>query len=593
MGVEYNQSNLTAGELTPVLHARIDINKYNNGVSIAENMVILPHGGMRRRPGLSKITDTKVASDARLTPFVFNTTQKYIILFRPGFVDVFRDGVKVAADIVSPYTTEAVINELDVIQSADSMIITHETVAPYKMLRMGSDTSWSLAAITFTNPPQFDFGTGTPEAAWSATRGYPAVCTFHQNRLWLAGSTELPTTIWGSKVSGFFDFGLGTSAADDALADTLDTDQYNKITNIFSGRQLQVFTTGGEFNNASPLISPTDSEWRKQTGYGSKRLRPLLIDGATLFVDSSQRTVRQYLYDFNENNYVSLNLTLLSSHLITDVIAMDAIKGTQYDVGDYVYVVNADGTCAVLNTMRNEEISGWTHWTTDGLFKDVVVLEKEVYFLVLREGEYFIEKLTEDTYTDHNVVEAGTKPTTDNIVMNGVNISYNGENIVHTDLTTGVPITELVTDYDGAFSTTEFKVVADYSVMDDALYEGTAGSNKFTIPRVGYRIEVGLNFKTRVVTLPVSSETKKGVTLYRRKRIVKVDVNVFESLGVYARNILAPDRMFTVVLDEAPKPFTGFREMYLLGYDRLTTVEIGQQEPLPFILRGLGTEVAY
>ena len=278
MGVEYLQSNLTAGELTPQLHARTDINKYNNGVAIAENMVILPHGGLRRRPGLSKITDTLVASDARMSPFVFNTDQKYIVLFRPGFVDIYRDGVAVATGIVSPYTTDAVIQELDVIQSADSMIITHETIAPYKLLRLGSDTLWSLAAIVFTNPPQFDFGAGV-EAAWSATRGYPAVCTFHQNRLWLAGSTELPTTIWGSKVSGFFDFGLGTSLADDALADTLDTDQYNKITNIFSGRQLQIFTTGGEFNNAAPIITPADSEWRKQTGYGSKRIRPILIDG--------------------------------------------------------------------------------------------------------------------------------------------------------------------------------------------------------------------------------------------------------------------------------------------------------------------------
>jgi len=592
MGVEYNQSNLTAGELTPALHARIDINKYNNGVSKAENMVILPHGGMRRRPGMSKITDSKVATDARLTPFVFNTQQKYIVLFRPGFIDIYRDGVIVLANIVSPYLTDAVIQTIDVIQSADTMIITHEEVPTHSLQRQGSDSLWLLQPITFTNAPTFNFGAGV-EPAWSATRGYPSVCTFHQNRLWLAGSTELPTTIWGSKVSGFFDFGVGTGLADDAIDDTLDTDQYNKITNIFSGRQLQVFTTGGEFNNSAPIITPTDSEWRKQTGYGSIRVRPILIDGATLFVDSSARTIRQYIFEFNEDNYVSLNLTLLSSHLVTDVIAMDAIKGTQFDVGDYVYIVNRDGSCAVLNTMRNEQISGWTHWTTDGLYKDVVVLEKEVYFLVLRNGEYFIEKLTENTYTDHNVVDEGIQPTTDNIIMGTDNIVFDGDNIVHTDITSGTPITELVTDYDGAFANTEFKVVADFSIQDDALYEGTPGSNKFTISRVAYRIEVGLNYPTRVVTLPANTETQKGVTLYRRKRIVKVDINVLDSLGVYARNMISPDRQFTVVLDQAPEPFTGFREMYLLGYDRLTTVEIGQQQPLPFILRGLGTEIAY
>jgi len=593
MGVEYVQSNLTAGELTPELHARVDITKYSNGVANAENMVILPHGGMRRRPGLSKVEDTLVPSRARIEPFVFNTTQKYVILLRSGFIDIYRDGIKVAAAIVSPYTDHTVINEIDLIQSADTMILTHETIAPYRLQRQGSDTSWDMSPVTFVNqPPAFDFGSGA-EPVWSNTRGWPAVCTFHQNRLWLAGSTQRPTTIWGSKVSGFFDFDLGTGVGDDALADTLDTDQFNKITNIFSGRNLQVFTTGGEFYNAAPLISPAESEWRKQTGYGSKRIRPILIDGATLFVDSSERTVRQYLYDFNEANYVSMNLTLLSSHLVTNVIAMAAIKGTRFDVGDYVYVINEDGTCAVLNTMRHEEIAGWTHWTTVGLFKDVTVVDKDVYFLVYRENEYFLELLTEDTYTDHNVIQKGTEPTTETVIHNGEEVVHNGEPVVYTDYTSGVAITELVTNFDDAFANTLFKVIADFSIKDDAKYEGTDGDNKITINRDAYRLEVGLNFKTSVITLPVSSETQKGMTLYRRKRIVKIDMNVLNSLGVYARQRYAADRQFTVALDQAPEPFTGFKELYLLGYDRLQEVEIHQEEPLPFILRGIGLEIAY
>jgi hypothetical protein len=656
MGVEYIQSNLTAGELTPELHARTDITKYDNGVAIAENMVILPHGGMRRRPGLSKITDTLVSEDARMAPFVFNTAQKYIVLFRPGFIDIYRDGVKVLSALASPYLTLAVIDEIDVIQAADTMIITHETIAPQKLIRLGSDSSWSISAITFTDAPTFNFGVsvsdyentgatnvqsiligdvvfnndgdaingtdktyyealtaqpsidlalqdytnatnwvevGKIEPAWSATRGYPAVCTFHQNRLWLAGSTELPTTIWGSKTSGFFNFGLGTGLADDALADTLDTDEYNKITNIFTGRSLQVFTTGAEFYNNAPVITPTESGWVRQTGYGSKRMRPIIIDGATLFVDSSQRTIRQFLFDFNEDSYTAINLTLLSSHLVTNVKAMAAIKGTQYDVGDYVYVVNEDGTCAVLNTMRSEQITGWTHWTTDGLFKDVIVVDKDVYFLVLRNSSYFIEKLTEGTYTDHNVLIDGTIPTVDEVVHLTDPVTHLGDEVVHTDLTTGTPVTEITTDYDGVFVNTDFKVIADFSIMPDANYEGTSGSNVFTITRNAYRLEVGLNFKTKVETLPIASETQKGTTLHRRKRVVKVDINVLNSLGVYARNRLIPDRSFTVVLDKAPEPFTGFREMYLLGYDRLTSVIISQEEPLPFVLRGLGTEIAY
>jgi hypothetical protein len=272
---------------------------------------------------------------------------------------------------------------------------------------------------------------------------------------------------------------------------------------------------------------------------------------------------------------------------------MAAIKGTQFDVGDYVYVVNEDGTCAVLNTMRSEEISGWTKWTTEGEFKDVVVLDKDVYFLVSRNNTYFIERLTEGTYTDHNVLIEGEAPPTDSVVHAGDSVTHLTDSVVHTDTSMGTPVTEIDTNYNEVFANTLFKVVADYSIQADAYYEGTGDNNKFTITRNAYRLEVGLNFNTLVVTLPISSETQKGVTLHRRKRVVKVDINVLNSLGVYARNRYTSDRQFTVALDSPPVPFTGFKEMYLLGYGRLIDVEISQNEPLPFTLRSIGTEIAY
>ncbi len=103
MGTDFTQSNLTGGELAPELHARIDIEKYNTAVAHAENVIIVPQGGLRRRPGLSKITDSVVGEDARLLPFVFNKVQKYLLVFRAGFIDVIRDGVTVKADISTPF----------------------------------------------------------------------------------------------------------------------------------------------------------------------------------------------------------------------------------------------------------------------------------------------------------------------------------------------------------------------------------------------------------------------------------------------------------------------------------------------------------
>lgn len=655
MGVEFLQSNMTAGELTPDLHARTDISKYANGVADATNMIILPYGGLRRRPGMAKIPFPKKSEEVRIVPFVFNEEQDYLIVMTALSIDILKDGVLQSTE-VTPYTL-AELFEVDVIQSADTMIMTHQNHAPQSLQRQGSDTAWLFSAITFDALPFFNFGAaitekyinhggnqtvtvevdeivlnrdgnaidgadhtyykckvqrvdinlavedfsnltnwgveGTEEAVWSVTRGWPRTCTFFGARLWFAGSTERPISVWGSRINGFFNFDLGDGSDDLAIDDVIDSNEFNVIQRIFAGRSLQVFTTGAEFINPNPIITPSNNTFNQQTGYGSKVIKPILIDGATLFVDSSQRTIRQFLFNFNEDGYTSVNASLLSSHLITNVKAMDAIKGTSFDVGDYVYVVNEDGTVAVLNTMRNEEIQGWTHWVTDGLIEDVAVLNKEVYFVVRREGERFIELLTEDTYTDHNVIIKGVEPTTANVIRLTDNVIRLTDNVIHTDLTTGTAVTEIVTDYDGVFVNTFFKVVADFSIMPDAQYEGTAGNNKFTITRDAFRLEVGLNFLTNVTTLPLATTTQKGSTLHRRKRVVKVDINVLNSLGIYARNRFSGDRMFTVVLDKAPVPFTGFKEMYLLGYQRLAEIEISQKEPLPFILRGLSYEVEY
>lgn len=590
MGVTYLQSNLTAGELSPTLHSRPDIDKYVHGVANAENMIIMPHGGLRRRPGLEKTQDAELSAECRIDPFVFNETQAYIVAFSAGGLEIFNGGVSVYTEAVTAWSTMAIVNELDVIQSGDTMIITHETFAPKRLQRQGSHTSWDLADITFVTIPQFDFGSGA-EDAWSDTRGWPRVCTFFQGRLWLAGSTQRPTTIWGSKTNGFFDFDVGTGAADDAIDDTLDTDQYNKITNIFAGRDLQVFTTAQEFYNNSKIITPTESGWSPQTGYGSKRVRPVLIDGATLFVDSSKRNVRQYIYDFNEDSYVSANISILSSHLLSDIKEISAIKGTTYDISDFVYCINTDGTVAVFNTMRAQNIAGWTHWKTQGTFVSVAVANKEVYFVVKRYGTYFLEKLNENLYTDHAVLEEVVAGDTYNVVDNGDILIDDNYEVVWTELSNS--FSSVTTNYSAVMASVKFSVVADYSIMEDALYTGTPNDNSFTINRLANRIEIGLNYETNVVTLPVSNDTQKGNTMHRRKRIVKVDINVFESLGVYARTRYTSDRQFTVKLDSATEPFTGFKEMYLLGYDRLINVEISQKDPLPFTLRSIGTEIAY
>ena len=50
--LKLTQANFTAGEIAPTLLARDDVQQYASGASKLRNVVVTPHGGVRRRPGL-------------------------------------------------------------------------------------------------------------------------------------------------------------------------------------------------------------------------------------------------------------------------------------------------------------------------------------------------------------------------------------------------------------------------------------------------------------------------------------------------------------------------------------------------------------
>ncbi len=63
---------------------------------------------------------------------------------------------------------------------------------------------------------------------------------------------------------------------------------------------------------------------------------------------------------------------------------------------------------------------------------------------------------------------------------------------------------------------------------------------------------------------------------------------------MFAQENYLSDQRFIVVLDEAPTPFTGVKEIYLFGYtDRLVEVSVTQDNPLPFVLLSIDSEIEH
>lgn len=100
-------SSFTAGEISPRLEGRINIEKYREGLSEMTNMVVMPHGGVTRRPGTEFLGEVKDSSvKTRLIPFQFKTSDTYILEFGDQVMRVYRNGLQVLDG--SPKTITAI-----------------------------------------------------------------------------------------------------------------------------------------------------------------------------------------------------------------------------------------------------------------------------------------------------------------------------------------------------------------------------------------------------------------------------------------------------------------------------------------------------
>ena len=85
-------SSFTAGEISPRLEGRVDLENYRQGLSDLTNMVVMPHGGVTRRPGTKFISEVKDSADkTRIIPFVFKASDTYILEFGDQVMRVIRN----------------------------------------------------------------------------------------------------------------------------------------------------------------------------------------------------------------------------------------------------------------------------------------------------------------------------------------------------------------------------------------------------------------------------------------------------------------------------------------------------------------------
>lgn len=229
----------------------------------------------------------------------------------------------------------------------------------YGYATVSSITSTTIVACAVKKA----FGGTSGETSWRLGAwyegNYPRAVAFYEQRLMFAGSTYQPQTIWGSKSGDYYTHTPG-SLDDDALVYTIATDQVNAIYWLSPGKVLAVGTAGGEFKVSASAdqeaLTPTNVRVVRETNYGSSYQMPLRIAHVALFVQRARRKLREFVYQFETDAYVSPDLTLLAEHITETGITQIAY---QQEPDSIVWCVLTNGTLIGFTYQRDQKVLAW------------------------------------------------------------------------------------------------------------------------------------------------------------------------------------------------------------------------------------------
>jgi len=585
-------TSFVSGEFSAKLDGRTDFAKYQTSCKTLENFLIHPQGAATRRVGTQFISEIKDSTKkTRLIPFEFSTTQTYILEFGNQYIRFYKDKGQIlsggsAYEISSPYL-EAELFDIKFAQSADVMYLVHPNHETSKLSRTGH-TSWSLDEVEFTDGPYLavnttsttmspsattgngititasantfvstdvgrlinfsngyakitafssatsvtadvkdDFDTTSANTDWklgafSDTTGHPSCVSFFEQRLVFAGTSSEPQTLYFSKSGDYENMTAGTNA-DDAMVYTIASNQVNVIRFLKTQRTLIVGTVGGEFtvsaDGTDAAVTPTNITIKRQSSYGSANVDAIPAGNATLFLQRAKRKIRELSYNFDVDGYQAADLTILN-----DVVTKTGINEMTYQQSpdSILWCVRDDGVLAGLTYLRGEEVIAWHRHILGGSFGDGNAVVESVASI---SGE-----LNEDELW---VIVKRT--------INGATKRY-VECFAQFDFDETTPTDFRFLDshltYSGSATTTLSGLGHLEGQTVSILADGATHPNKvvssgsITLDRQTEKAVVGLSYDSVLQTMRIEGGAAEGTSQGKTKRISKVVLRLFETVGV-------------------------------------------------------------
>ena len=387
-------TNFTAGELSPRLEGRVDLEKYYNGARTLLNILVHAHGGASSRPGTYFVCEVKDSSKpVKLFPFVFSEEQAYVLESGDEYMRFLTSRGQLytgatPTEISTPWTSTGTTPQLSSVrfaQTADIAYFTHPDVEPQKLSRLSAST-FTLASVNFTGAT----------SAWHAASGatlanWPSAVAFYEQRSVWAGAPDQPQTLRFSVSGDYEDLTLG-SGADDAMEYTIAADYINRIRWMASKQRLIIGTVGAEWacgaRTSLDPVTPTNVRFERETTFGSSDIGARVINHSVIFVRLHGKKLVEYGYSYDLDGYTGRDLTLLAEHITgTGIVGFDWAQ----DPDAILWASRADGYGISGTYYPPENVMAWTRHYFGGELEDVCCIPNAT---VGRDDVYLLIKFT-------------------------------------------------------------------------------------------------------------------------------------------------------------------------------------------------------
>jgi len=260
---------------------------------------------------------------------------------------------------------------------------------------ISANLTWGVTSVGldnhgagYTSVPNVTFDAGAAAATAildETSAGNPAVPGLHQQRLVLAARPEAVQTFNMSQPGEYYNFNISSPIqADDAIEASIVSGQLNEIKSmvsvptgliLLSNKANWLVSAGGQ----GAAVTPIDIVANAHSYNGANDVPPIIANFDVLFVQNKNSVVRDLTFNFYTQIYTGTDISVLSSHLFYGYQILEwAWAEEPFKV---VWAIRDDGVALSLTFLKEQELIGWSHSVTQGLFKSVAVVTEPVELL--------------------------------------------------------------------------------------------------------------------------------------------------------------------------------------------------------------------